>query len=104
MCEKHQIIVILMQLVEKNKFIWYNRKKDIEVSSMESSEKLDLLEELLQLPNGSLTEETYLEDVDGWDSVTMANLQTEFAMRGIDIPLEELEKFERVSELCRLIK
>lgn len=104
MCEKHQIIVILMQLVEKNKFIWYNRKKDIEVSSMESSEKLDLLEELLQLPNGSLTEETYLEDVDGWDSFTMANLQTEFAMRGIDIPLEELEKFERVSELCRLIK
>jgi len=71
---------------------------------MESDEKLDLLEELLHLPNGSLTEEMYLEDVDGWDSLTITNLQMEFAMRGVDVPFEELRQFERVSELCRLLK
>ena len=70
---------------------------------MENSEKLDLLEEILRLPNGSLTEEMYLEDVDGWDSLTITNLQMEFAMRGKEIPFDELRQFERVSELCRLI-
>ncbi|MBP3284781.1 MAG: hypothetical protein J6M02_04715 [Clostridia bacterium] len=72
---------------------------------MESDEKLTLLEEILRLPMGSLTEETFLEDVDGWDDLqTLMDLQTELTMRGIEIPIEELKEFERVSELCRLLK
>lgn len=71
---------------------------------MESDEKLDLLEGLLRLPTGSLTEETFLEEVDGWDDLqTITDLQMELSIRGVDIPLEELREFERVSELCRLL-
>ena len=71
---------------------------------MEIDEKLDLLESLLRLPNGYLKEETFLEDVEGWDDLeTIADLQTELSNRGIDIPLEELKEFERVAELCRLL-
>ena len=71
---------------------------------MESDEKLDLLEALLRLPSGYLTEETFLEDVDGWDDLqTLSDLQMELSNRGVDIPLDELREFERVSELCRLI-
>jgi len=72
---------------------------------VESDEKLDLLEAMLQLPSGSLTEETFLEEVDGWEDLqTITNLQMELSNRGVDIPIEELREFERVSELCRLLK
>jgi len=71
---------------------------------MESAEKLDLLEELLRLPCGSLTEETFLEEVDGWEDLqTLSDLQMELSIRGVEIPLDELREFERVSEICRLL-
>ncbi|MGI5843255.1 MAG: acyl carrier protein [Candidatus Xenobium sp.] len=41
---------------------------------MDKDKKLALLEELFELDSGELTEDTVLEDLDNWDSMTRLSL------------------------------
>ena len=70
---------------------------------MVNEEKLEFVENLLGLPLYSLKEETELVDVETWDIEAMVNFQSELANLGKDISIEELQQFERVIELLRLL-
>ena len=70
---------------------------------MNNEEKLEFIENLLGLPVYSLKEETYLSDIETWDTESMVNFQNELLALGKDILVEELEQCERVIELMRLI-
>jgi len=41
---------------------------------METTEKIRLLEEMLELKSGSLKEDTQIKDIDGWDSMAALSL------------------------------
>lgn len=59
-----------------------------------------LMEEVLQLPRGSVTEETRMEDTPEWDSLAHVMLIGELEERlGVVIPLEEAIEIESVREL-----
>ena len=71
---------------------------------MENEEKLEFIENLLGLPMCSLSEDTFLTDIETWNIDTMIDFQNELLNMGKDISLEELQECERVIELLRLIK
>lgn len=63
---------------------------------------ISLMEEVLQLPPGSVTEETRMEDTPEWDSLAHVMLIGELEERlGIVIPLEEAVEMESVAELLK---
>ena len=66
---------------------------------MENREKIAKLEEMMELEEGSLTEETLLDDVDEWDSVAaisyIALLDEEF---GVSISAKEIKSFKTVAD------
>ncbi|MCM1111682.1 MAG: acyl carrier protein [Muribaculum sp.] len=59
-----------------------------------------LIEELLKLPAGAVTEETRIEDVEEWDSLAHVMMIGELEERlGVVIPLEDAIEIESVREL-----
>lgn len=59
-----------------------------------------LLEEVLELPEGTINEETKAEDVEAWDSLAHVMIIGELEERlGIVIPLEEAIEITSVGEL-----
>ena len=72
---------------------------------MENREKIAKLEEMMELEEGSLTEETLLDDVDEWDSVAaisyIALLDEEF---GISISAKEIKSFKTVADAISYMK
>lgn len=69
---------------------------------MENEEKLEFIENLLGLPMCSLSEDTFLIDIETWNMDTMIDFQNELLNMGKDISIEELQECERVIELLRL--
>ena len=64
-----------------------------------------LLEEILQLPEGTVTEDTRMENTPEWDSLAHVMLMGELEERlGIVIPLEEAIEIESVAELLERAK
>lgn len=61
---------------------------------------IDLIEKMLNLSEGSLDENTKIEDVEGWDSLAhvliIGNLESTL---GISIPLDEAIDITTVGEL-----
>ncbi len=72
---------------------------------MEIREKIAKLEEIMELGEGSLTEETLLVDVDEWDSVAaisyIALLDEEF---GVSISAKEIKSFQTVADAISYMK
>mgnify|MGYP002509963822 FL=1 len=72
---------------------------------MENREKIAKLEEMMELEEGSLTEETLLDDVDEWDSVAaisyIALLDEEF---GVSISAKEIKSFKTVADAISYMK
>ncbi len=72
---------------------------------MEIREKIAKLEEIMELEEGSLTEETLLVDVDEWDSVAaisyIALLDEEF---GVSISAKEIKSFQTVADAISYMK
>lgn len=72
---------------------------------MENREKIAKLEEMMELEEGSLTEETLLDDVDEWDSVAaisyIALLDEEF---GVSISAKEIKSFKTVADAIGYMK
>ena len=59
-----------------------------------------LIEEVLNVPEGSITEETLMQDVEEWDSLAHVMIIGELEARlGIEIPLDEAVSIESVREL-----
>lgn len=59
-----------------------------------------LIEEVLKVPAGTITEDTMMEDVEEWDSLAHVMLIGELEDRlGVSIPLEEAIEITGVKEL-----
>ena len=61
---------------------------------------LALMEEVLQVPEGMVTEDTTMDDLEEWDSLAHVMLIGELESRlGIEIPLEEAVEITSVKEI-----
>ncbi|MCM1063273.1 MAG: acyl carrier protein [Eubacterium sp.] len=66
---------------------------------------LTLIEELLKVPNGTITTDTMAEDVEEWDSLAHVMLIGELEERfGISIPLEEAIEIKGVKDILAFCK
>ncbi len=76
-----------------------NGKKENEVNLMKEK-IIKLIEEILQVPAGTITEDTMIEDVEQWDSLAhvmiIGQLEEEL---GVSIPLEEAIELKGMREL-----
>jgi len=63
---------------------------------------INLIENTLNLPSGTLNENTKIEEVEGWDSLAHVLIIGELdASLGISIPLEEAIEITSVEELFK---
>lgn len=61
---------------------------------------IEIITEILQVPEGTVTEDTRIEDLEQWDSLAQVLIIGELESRlGIVIPLEEAEEMTGVSDL-----
>lgn len=59
-----------------------------------------LIEELLKVPTGTITEETVIADVEQWDSLAHVMIIGELEEKlGVSIPLDEAIELESMKEL-----
>lgn len=59
-----------------------------------------LIEELLKVPSGTITEDTQIKDVEQWDSLAHVMIIGELEEKlGVSIPLDEAIELESVKEL-----
>lgn len=72
---------------------------------MENREKIAKLEEIMELEEGTLMEETSLSDVEEWDSIAaisyIALLDEEF---GVSISAKEINSFKTVADAISYMK
>lgn len=62
-----------------------------------------LMEEVLKVPEGVITEDTRMEDLEEWDSLAHVMLIGELEERlGVEIPLDEAVEITGVKELLEL--
>ena len=75
------------------------RKRENEVNLMKEK-IIKLIEEVLKVPAGTITEDTMIEDVEQWDSLAhvmiIGQLEEEL---GVSIPLEEAIELKGMREL-----
>jgi len=70
---------------------------------MTTGEKLQLIERALGLASGSLTEETQLNSLPAWDSLTILNLQIELSAIKPDMQFDDLYQCDTAGEICAMI-
>lgn len=59
-----------------------------------------LIEELLKVPSGTITEDTQIKDVEQWDSLAHVMIIGELEEKlGVSIPLDEAIELESMKEL-----
>ena len=62
--------------------------------------QIALIEELLKVPSGTITEDTVIGDVEQWDSLAHVMIIGEMEEKlGVSIPLDEAIELESVKEL-----
>ena len=63
---------------------------------------IDLIESILKVPEGTITERTVIEDVEQWDSLAHVMIIGELEEKlGISIPLEDAIEITSMEELLR---
>lgn len=71
---------------------------------MEIREKLAIIEDIMEVDEGSLTEDTVLSDLDEWDSITRLSLLIYYEEeQGKKLTGEEIMAFTTVKDLTDLI-
>ena len=60
---------------------------------------IELIEEVLQVPAGTVTEETVMEDLEEWDSLAHVMIIGQLEELGISIDLEEAVEITSVKEI-----
>ena len=70
---------------------------------MTTKEKLELIEQVLRLKPGSLTEATELNTLREWDSFTILGLQVRLTAINPALQFNDLFRCDTVGEICELI-
>jgi len=70
---------------------------------MTTQEKLQLIEKVLGTKRNTITEDTRLDTLPMWDSLTMLSLQIEFTAIKPDVQFDQLYMCNTVGDLCELI-
>ncbi len=71
---------------------------------MTKDEKLAMLEEVMDLDEGDLTEDTALEDIEEWDSLSVLTLISEMKKRfDISLSTQQIREFKTVADICDVI-
>ena len=71
---------------------------------MKLEEKIAFLQDIMDVEEGVLTEDTILADVEEWDSLATLSLLAEMRKRfGIQLTTAEIKKFENVSDILQII-
>lgn len=71
---------------------------------MTLQEKIEFLEEIMDVEEGTLTEETLLEDVEEWDSLSTLSLTVEMKRNyNLKLTSEMIKNFVTVRDICEFI-
>ena len=63
---------------------------------------LELIEEILQVPAGTVTEDTVMEDLEEWDSLAHVMIIGQLEELGISIDLEDAAEITSVREILEM--
>ena len=66
-------------------------------------EMLQLIEQVLNVEANTLSEDTLLEDVPQWDSLSILNLQIELTALKPDVSFDALHQCVTVGDICMLV-
>ncbi len=71
---------------------------------MTSEEKLAMLEDVMDLDEGELTDESVLDDIEEWDSLSVLTLISEMKKRfDISLSTQQIKEFKTVADICAII-
>lgn len=71
---------------------------------MTLQEKMNFLEDIMDLDEGVLSEDSVLEEIDEWDSLATLALTVEIKKRyGHNLTTDKLKSFQSVSDICQFI-
>lgn len=71
---------------------------------MTLQEKIEFLEEIMDVEEGTLTEETLLEEVEEWDSLSTLSLTVEMKRNyNLKLTSEMIKNFSTVRDICEFI-
>ena len=70
---------------------------------MTTKEKMELIEGVLRLKPDTLTEDTELNTLRAWDSLTILSLQIRLTAINPDLQFNDLFGCDTVGEICELI-
>lgn len=71
---------------------------------MTVQEKIELIEEIMDVEEGSLSEQMQLADIDEWDSLSTLSLTIEMKQRyQINLTTEMIKELKTVKDICDII-
>lgn len=71
---------------------------------MTLQEKIELIEEIMDVEEGTLTEDTVLDEVEEWDSLSTLSLTVEMKKRySKNLTTDMIKGFVTVGDICRYI-
>ena len=71
---------------------------------MTIQEKIEFLEEIMDVEEGTLTVDTVLEQVNEWDSLSALSLTLEMKKNyGLELTSEIIKGFKTIGDVCRYI-
>lgn len=71
---------------------------------MTKEEKIAMLEEIMDVEEGSIDEETVLDDIEEWDSLSILTLITEMKKKfNINLTSKDINDFASVKDICNII-
>ncbi len=66
---------------------------------------IEMLEEILELDEGTLTVDTELSEIEEWDSISKLALMAEIKKNWKkNLTVEEIKKFQQVKDICEFLK
>lgn len=72
---------------------------------MDIKEKLELLEEVMDVDEGSLSVEMSLDDIEEWDSLSALALTVEVLKRfGLKLSTDMIKEFKTVQDICNIME
>ncbi len=71
---------------------------------MTLKEKIEFLEEIMDVDEGTLSEDTVLADVEEWDSLSVLSLIAEMKKRyDFNLTANTIKEFQTVADVCQYI-
>ena len=66
---------------------------------------IEMLEDILDLDEGTLTVDTELSEIEEWDSISKLALMAEIKKNWKkNLTVEEIKKFQQVKDICEFLK